>query len=121
MYTQGAAESQAPEKRSQTVSLGWVEEPETVSGRTARLQIELAECVETKTVTTTTTTKRAYPPLLFTQRSLESLNAKEYPLASKPLPAELLKFSYKIDAKLAGFSGNDSVVSYRTTSKLIKN
>lgn len=68
-----------------------------LSRRTSRLQIELAECVETKTVTTTTTTKRSYPPLLIQQQSLDQLNAKEYPLAMKPPPAELLKFQYEIE------------------------
>ena len=48
-------------------------------------------------MTTTTTTKRSYPPLLIQQQSLEKLNAKEYPLATKPPPAELLNFSYEIE------------------------
>ncbi|PVH89838.1 WD40 repeat-like protein [Cadophora sp. DSE1049] len=96
-YLQSPADGQPPRLRSQTVSVGWIEEDDIVSRRTSRLQIELAECVETKTVTTTTTTKRSYPPLLIQQQSLEKLNAKEYPLAMKPPPAELLKFSYEIE------------------------
>lgn len=57
-------------------------------------QIE-AECIETKIITTTTTTKRSYPPLQVRQpRSLEQLDAKEYPLANQPLPEELVHFSY---------------------------
>lgn len=84
-------------RSSQTVSVGWEEGGDTMSRRTSRLQIELAECVETKTVTTTTTTKRSYPPLLIQQQSLDSLDAKEYPLAFKPMPAELTKFSYEVD------------------------
>lgn len=96
-YLQSPADGQPPRLRSQTVSVGWVEGEDIVSRRTSRLQIELAECVETKTVTTTTTTKRSYPPLLIQQQSLEQLNVKEYPLAMKPPPAELLKFSYKIE------------------------
>lgn len=68
-----------------------------MSRRTSRLQIELAECVETKTITTTTTTKRSYPPLLIQQQPLDILDAKEYPLAFKPIPTELTKFSYEVD------------------------
>ena len=66
-----------------------------------RLQVELAECIETKTVTTTTTTKRSYPPLLVRPpRSLESLDSKEYPLASKPTPKKLVNFSYMVGDEL---------------------
>ncbi|KAK0125251.1 SCF ubiquitin ligase complex subunit cdc4, variant 2 [Cadophora gregata f. sp. sojae] len=95
-HLQSPADGQPSRLRSQTVSVGWIEGDDIVSRRTSRLQIELAECVETKTVTTTTTTKRSYPPLLIQQQSLEQLNAKEYPLAMKPPPAELMKFSYEI-------------------------
>jgi F-box and WD-40 domain protein CDC4 len=65
--------------------------------QSSRLQIELAECVETKTVTTTTTTKRAYPPLILgPPRALQSLDAKEYPLASKSTPPGLSSFKYEV-------------------------
>ncbi|KAA8568860.1 hypothetical protein MFRU_017g00500 [Monilinia fructicola] len=84
---------------SQTVSLGWQDGDETV-GHASRLQVELADVIETKTVTTTTTTKRSYPPLLFQNpRPLDSLDAKEYPLAFKPTPPELTRFSYEIDGQ----------------------
>jgi F-box and WD-40 domain protein CDC4 len=57
------------------------------------MHLELAECVETKTVTTTTTTKRAYPGLLVQEpRHLHDL--KEYPLASRPVPPELSSCTY---------------------------
>ncbi|KAH6680723.1 WD repeat-containing protein-like protein pop1 [Halenospora varia] len=94
---QTSTEIARPGSRSQTVSIGWDEDNETTSRRTSRLQIELAECVETKTVTTTTTTKRSYPPLLIRQKSLEMLDSKEYPLAIKPTPAELTKISYDVE------------------------
>ncbi|TGO49863.1 hypothetical protein BOTNAR_0414g00030 [Botryotinia narcissicola] len=84
---------------SQTVSLGWQDGDDTV-GHASRLQVELEDNIETKTVTTTTTTKRSYPPILYQNpRPLDSLDAKEYPLAFKPTPAELTSFSYEIDGR----------------------
>ncbi|KAJ9152249.1 WD40 repeat-like protein [Coniochaeta hoffmannii] len=77
--------------RSQQVSLRWDDE-NSILRRPARLQFEVAECVETKTITTTTTTKRSYPPLFVREpRSLQSLDSKEYPLASRPTPPELTR------------------------------
>ena len=92
-----STETRQPRSRSQTVSLGWQEDDDPTRLRSSRLQIELAECVETKTVTTTTTTKRSYPPLLIQQKPLELLDAKEYPLAIKPTPNELTRISYDVD------------------------
>lgn len=92
---QGGVEAQSPRPKSQMVSIEWKDD--TVSRHTSTLQIGVAECVETKTVTTTTTTKRSYPPLLIRQQSLDNLDAKEYPLASRPTPSELLNFSYEMD------------------------
>lgn len=69
-----------------------------VSGSAARLQYEIAQCVETKTVTTTTTTKRSYPPLFIRQpRPLETLDTKEYPLAQGPTPPDLRKFTLDLN------------------------
>lgn len=97
----GRAEYVAP---SQLSALGWEESDDVVSRSTTRLQVELAECVETKTVTTTTTTKRSYPPLIVQPpRSLHSLDTKEYPLALKPTPYELSNFSYELDGKIVHF------------------
>ncbi|TVY41043.1 Cell division control protein [Lachnellula subtilissima] len=96
-----------PRPHGQTVAIEWDEDNDTPSGRTSRLQIELAECVETKTVTTTTTTKRSYPPLLFRQKGLDMLDAKEYPLALKPTPDELKKISYNVDGQSMSFFGDD--------------
>lgn len=79
---------------SQRVSVSWDEPENSVSHRAARLQFEVAECVETKTVTTTTTTKRSYPPFFVKEpRSLQSLDTKEYPLAARPTPPELSNFT----------------------------
>jgi len=89
------------------VGIKWDEDSDAASSRAARLQIDLAECVETKTVTTTTTTKRSYPPLLFRQTPLEELDAREYPLANKPTPKELTKFSYDVNAHDLAFFGDD--------------
>lgn len=64
----------------------------------SRLQYEVAECVETKTITTTTTTKRSFPPLFIRQpRALEALDTKEYPLANGPTPPDLRKFSLDLN------------------------
>ena len=58
-----------------------------------------AECIETKIVTTTTTTKRTYPPLqVHESRPLFSPDAKEYPLARKPTPPELAHFAFSVDS-----------------------
>lgn len=92
---QRGVEAHSSRPKSQTVSIAWNDD--TISRHTSTLQIGMAECVETKTVTTTTTTKRSYPPLLIRQYSLDKLDAKEYPLASRPTPVELLNFSYEMN------------------------
>ncbi len=85
-------------RSSQHVSVSWEESQDSVANATARLQFEVAECVETKTITTTTTTKRAYPPLFVREpRQLSSLDSKEYPLASRPIPPELKSFTLDLD------------------------
>ncbi|CAK7235321.1 SCF ubiquitin ligase complex subunit cdc4 [Sporothrix bragantina] len=100
------SDSQAPQKTtevtrprsSQMVSVNWDDAPETDAARGSRLQFEIAECVETKTVTTTTTTRRAYPPVYVREpRTLQALDAREYPLAAKPTPPGLAKFSFDLD------------------------
>lgn len=96
-----------PRSRNQTVSIEWIEGADPSPRRTSRLQIELAECVETKTVTTTTTTKRSYPPLLIREQLLDKLDTKEYPLALKAIPAEVTNFSYDIDDELVDFYEDD--------------
>lgn len=100
-------EGQPLRSRNQVVSVGWIEGDNTMSRRTSSLQIELAECVETKTVTTTTTTKRSYPPLLIRQ-PLDKLNPKEYPLALQHPPAELLNFQYEIDKASTSHRGDSN-------------
>lgn len=75
--------------RSESVGISW---DETAS----RLHME-QECIETKVITTTTTTKRHYPSIqIRAPRSLGSLDGKEYPLARTPTPEELSKFSYMV-------------------------
>ncbi|CAK7212758.1 SCF ubiquitin ligase complex subunit cdc4 [Sporothrix eucalyptigena] len=100
------SDPQAPQKTtevsrprsSQMVSVNWNDASEADAARGSRLQFEIAECVETKTVTTTTTTKRSYPPVYVREpRTLQSLDAKEYPLAAKPTPPALAKFSFDLD------------------------
>jgi F-box and WD-40 domain protein CDC4 len=103
---QGGFTSRRP-RSVQTVSVRWEEGQDTVSQDTSRLHIELAECVETKTVTTTTTTKRSYPPLLVRQRPLSGLDSKEYPLASKETPPELTNFSFEPGGQLVDRGENE--------------
>jgi F-box and WD-40 domain protein CDC4 len=85
----------------------WNASADSVASHTTSVQIELADCVETKIVTTTTTTKRSYPPLLVRPPpSLQSLDVKEYPLAMKATPRELSSFSYDIGGKTVQFREN---------------
>ncbi|KAH8882234.1 WD40 repeat-like protein [Thozetella sp. PMI_491] len=85
-------------RSSQHVSVSWEEPQDSVIHHSSRLQFEVAECVETKTITTTTTTKRSYPPLFVREpRQLSSLDSKEYPLASRPIPTELKSFTLDLD------------------------
>ncbi|KAG5993992.1 hypothetical protein E4U43_003342, partial [Claviceps pusilla] len=61
-----------------------------------RFELQVSECVETKTVTTTTRLTRKFPRIFLRDPApLESLDHKEYPLALKPTPPELLQFSYE--------------------------
>ena len=84
-------------RSSQRVSLSWEEDQASESHRRL-MQVQFAEeCIETKTVTTTTTTKRAYPPLFVRgPRDLNSLDSKEYPLASRPTPPSLRKLTFHL-------------------------
>ncbi|XXG96251.1 SCF ubiquitin ligase complex subunit cdc4 [Hypoxylon texense] len=94
-------ESGRPRSSQTTVSVNF-EEADALS--TPRLKFQVQECVETKTVTTTTTTKRSYPPLFVREsRPLSSLDSKEYPLAQKPTPPELAHFSFNA-TKYGGIS-----------------
>lgn len=84
-------------RSSQRVSLSWEEDQASESHRRL-MQVQFAEeCIETKTVTTTTTTKRAYPPLFVRgPRDLNSLDSKQYPLASRPTPPSLRKMTFAL-------------------------
>ncbi|KAF2971601.1 hypothetical protein GQX73_g1997 [Xylaria multiplex] len=89
-------ESKRPRSSQTTVSVNF-DEPDSLSPH-PRIKFGVAECIETKTVTTTTTTKRSYPPLLVREsRPLFSLDAKEFPLARKPTPPELAHFAFSAD------------------------
>ena len=73
----------------------WKEDEATV---THRMMQFADECIETKTVTTTTTTKRSYPPLFLREpRDVHTLDSKEYPLAARPTPPELQKLTFDLD------------------------
>ncbi|KAI0450245.1 WD40 repeat-like protein [Xylaria acuta] len=89
-------EPKRPRSSQTTVEVNF-DEPDAVSPH-PRIKFGLAECIETKTVTTTTTTKRSYPPLLVREsRPLFSLDAKEFPLARKPTPPELAHFAFSVN------------------------
>lgn len=80
-------------RSAQTVSVNIAEGSEH-NGR--RFQLQVSECVETKTVTTTTRLTRKFPRVFLRDPApLETLDTKEYPLALKPTPPELLEFSYE--------------------------
>ncbi|OTA52751.1 WD40 repeat-like protein [Hypoxylon sp. EC38] len=84
-----------PRSSQTTVSVNF-DEADSLSPH-PRIKFGVAECIETKTVTTTTTTKRSYPPLLVREsKPLSSLDSKEYPLAQKPTPPELAKFTFNV-------------------------
>jgi hypothetical protein len=85
----------------QVSNMEWEDSEVILPQGATRLQVERLECVETKTITTTTTTKRSYPPLIVRPpRALHSLDAREYPLAVKPTPEELTNFSFEVDGKV---------------------
>ncbi|KAI0856967.1 WD40 repeat-like protein [Xylaria cubensis] len=89
-------EPKRPRSSQTTVEVNF-DEPDAISPH-PRIKFGLAECIETKTVTTTTTTKRSYPPLLVREsRPLFSLDAKEYPLAQKPTPPEFAHFVFSLN------------------------
>lgn len=93
--------------------MDWRQENQRASRKASRVQIELAECIETKTVTTTTLTKRSYPPILLREppKSLDDFSARDYPLANKPTPAGISDFSYEVDGRIITFreDGMDKV------------
>lgn len=79
-----------------------------------RFQLEMSECVETKTVTTTTRLTRKFPQVFVTNPTpLESLDIKEYPLATKPTPPEIADFSYRVPAEDADSQDSDMVLYVR--------
>ncbi|KAI8625913.1 WD40 repeat-like protein [Xylariaceae sp. FL1651] len=91
-------EPRRPRSSQTTVSVNF-DEPNSLSPH-PRIKFGVAECIETKTITTTTTTKRSYPPLLVREsRPLLSLDAKEFPLARKPTPPEFANFTFNVDGQ----------------------
>ncbi|KAJ1325464.1 F-box and WD-40 domain protein CDC4 [Microdochium nivale] len=106
-FSSRAAEERPRSSSQTTVSVNYDESADAASH--SQLNFEVAECIETKTITTTTTTKRCYPPLLVKeQRSLSRLNPRDFPLALKPTPPELARFSFDIDTSsgVPGWPGN---------------
>ncbi|KAL3962813.1 hypothetical protein ACCO45_004336 [Purpureocillium lilacinum] len=78
-----AAEPRRP-RSAQTVSVS-IADPQQKPSR--RFQLEVSECVETKTVTTTTRLTRKFPHVFVRDPTpLANLDSKEYPLAMKETP-----------------------------------
>ena len=92
-----------PPQASQTISIEWDDNGDSTSQSTSKVQIDMAECVETKTVTTTTTTRRSFPPILLQPKPLQSLDTKDYPLAHTLIPPELTQFTYRTDGQTANY------------------
>ncbi|PHH81359.1 hypothetical protein CDD82_972 [Ophiocordyceps australis] len=87
----GPSEPRPPRARQQQL-VNPVQNPSDLADSMGRrFQLQLSECVETKTVTTTTRLTRKFPRVFVRDPpSLQQLDAAEYPLASKPTPPELL-------------------------------
>lgn len=99
-------------RANQRLTVSFDDSESDTSGRAAKLQYELG-CVETKTITTTTTTKRSYPPLFIRQpRPLETLDVKEYPLAQGPTPPDLRKFTLDLSENDDEFAWSFSEPSF---------
>ncbi|KAI0201680.1 WD40 repeat-like protein [Astrocystis sublimbata] len=102
-----------PRRSSQTtVEVNYMEP--SASKPHSRIKLQVAECIETKTVTTTTTTKRSYPPMNIRSRPLRSLDAREFPLARKATPPELAHLAFSIDR-----SGDDAWSADQDDSNLL--
>lgn len=99
--------------QTQTVAVNIAEASAQNGAR--RFQLEVSECVETKTVTTTTRLTRKFPQVFVRDPTpLSSLDAKEYPLALKPTPPELNEFSYSL-----GRTGDDDDEEYLDEPRIV--
>ncbi|KAM3515527.1 hypothetical protein MY11210_000900 [Beauveria gryllotalpidicola] len=77
---------------TQTLAVNMVETPSQQGAH--HFQLHVSECVETKTVTTTTRLTRKFPQVFVRDPTpLSTLDTREYPLAMKPTPPELAGFS----------------------------
>ncbi|KAM0259372.1 hypothetical protein ACHAQJ_003404 [Trichoderma viride] len=87
-----------------------------------RFQLHVSECVETKTVTTTTRLTRKFPHVFVRDPALlKNLDTKEYPLAMKPTPPELAGFSYSFGTDEEDFGGKmDEDLDDHNDGQLIK-
>ena len=99
-----AAEPRRP-RSAQTVSVS-IADPQQKPSR--RFQLEVSECVETKTVTTTTRLTRKFPHVFVRDPTpLANLDSKEYPLAMKETPPELLQFQYNMSGQVHDHADSD--------------
>ncbi|KAL6863706.1 WD40 repeat-like protein [Trichoderma novae-zelandiae] len=96
--SQGLEPRRPRSAHTQTVSVNIAESTSTPPAA-RRFQLHVSECVETKTVTTTTRLTRKFPHVFIRDPApLDALDTKEYPLAMKPTPPELADFSYSCAA-----------------------
>jgi hypothetical protein len=88
-------------------------------------QLSYAPATQTTVVTTTTTTTTAFPPFLMkAPRNLAERDSKNYPLASKPTPDALKRFTFDLGGQIACFeeaadvdSAMNEVSTYGRTHK----
>ena len=107
-------ESRCTGTPSQTLSVN-IAETEIDTHR--RFQLEMSECVETKTVTTTTRLTRKFPQVFIRNPTpLEALDTKEYPLATKPTPPEIADFSYHVSSEDDESQESDVILFVRPSS-----
>ncbi|KAI0394919.1 WD40 repeat-like protein [Xylariaceae sp. FL0594] len=106
-----------PSSNQATISVRF-DEPDSQS----MIKFEVADCIETKTVTTTTTTKRSFPPLRVRHaRPLASLCEKDYPLARKPTPPELTHFTFVAEDSLPLAADVEVSTHQQSSRQLIDN
>ncbi|KOS22110.1 Cell division control protein 4 [Escovopsis weberi] len=130
-YPPSPAWQQVPEPRrpssaqkQQKVSVDISESGPQISNGARRFQLQVSECVETKTITTTTRLTRQFPQVfLRNTTALDDLDTKEYPLAKKSPPPEISRFSYMLSAAHEGLEhsgdegdGSDPETSERPSS-----
>lgn len=101
------AASTTETRRPRTTSAGAADSSSSLrshSSASRRVQLQVSECVETKTVTTTTRFTRQFPPVYVgDSQPLASLDVREYPLAMKEMPSEIANFAFTEETRREEF------------------